>query len=199
VRSPTLALRKLDRGIHARGALVVLTFAGELAKLQPAVRTAVGRELAARMASYAADRGFKGKLAEFVHLPSSGKQLVLALGLGERRAFELDHLRQATATALRTLEKLRVKDAVLVWPTNMKSVGGLHGAGAGVVREPAAVAAAAEGLLLGAYEFDKYKASAKTKFSIALVELAVQRLDATVKRALEETTLIADVVNWVRD
>ncbi|MFO0702991.1 MAG: M17 family peptidase N-terminal domain-containing protein [Candidatus Andersenbacteria bacterium] len=174
-------------GLHDRGALVVLTFAGEHSKLPPPA------------AAFAEQRGFKGKLGDVVYLPSSDGQLVLAIGLGERKKFELDHLRQAAAAALHTLEKLRVKDAVLTWPLALKSVGGIHRAGAGTVREPDAITAVAEGLTLGAYEFDKYKASAKEKFSTSTIELAVQRPDAAAKRALADALTIANVVNWVRD
>lgn len=178
----------------------MLTFAGELGKLPPPVRAAVGRDVTARTVAFAEQRGFKGKLGDVVYLPdAAGEQLVLAAGLGDRKKFELDTLRQATAGVLRTLEKLRVKDAVVVWPTGLRSVGGLHGAGAGAVREVEAVAAAAEGVVLGAYEFDKYKASAKDKFSASLIELAVQRPDAAAKRALAEALTVAGVVNWVRD
>ncbi|MEW5944757.1 MAG: leucyl aminopeptidase [bacterium] len=97
------------------------------------------------------ERGeIKGKLGEVTVIPAGGRlrvENVLVAGLGDREKFDLDRVRQASAAAARRCGEIGSKRAGTV----------LHGAGAGGISPADSARAIAEGAILGAYAFDRYR------------------------------------------
>jgi leucyl aminopeptidase len=192
MKAPTIALRKLDSSIHDRDGLVFFVFAEELQRLDPTIKKALGKEVIERLSVFATKRGFQGGLGEVLYYPTTDGHLTLMIGLGERKSFEIDRLRQASAISLRLFEKMRLKKVVAVWPTIKRSA-------QGPVSDADLITAAAEGYLLGAYEFDRYKTSMKNKFSADLVEFALVKKNAAGEKALQEAIIVSQAVNEARD
>lgn len=189
MKIPKVRIQKLDTTIHQKDGVVLFVFAGETEKLDPAGRSAVGKENIDELAKFAKTRGFKGSLGDSMYLPTRERNLLLLVGLGSRKEFEQDTMRKAAAATLGLLEKMRLAHAVFVWPAKL---------GRGI-NDVAAVEAFAEGIMLGAYEFDKYLSNAKEKFSAKTIELAVRKKTAAMDKAIIRAEMISRVVNETRD
>jgi leucyl aminopeptidase len=189
MKTPRVELRRRTTGIHDRDATVVFVHPEDLKKLDPGLARVVGAELTERIATFAAARAYKAGVGEAMYFPTHDSHLTILVGLGASKSYSLEFVRRASANALRLLERMRVASAVFVWPTRLPKR----------ASQVELVSAASEGVLLGAYEFDKYQSSAKNKFSTGLVEFAVDKLSATTKKALQESMLICAAVNEARD
>jgi leucyl aminopeptidase len=127
--------------------------------------------------------GATGKVGEVCKLPSGGHAkapVVVVVGLGEVGETSLETLRRAAGAAARALAG--TKRAAVALPAG----------GDDQIR------ATVEGLLLGAYGYDRYltKKHEPVTELVVLCELARSK---PVKRALEEATTVADAVNFARD
>jgi len=123
--------------------LAVPVFAG--AELGPGAEEAVAA-LDAPVTPLFQARGFTGKAGEALALPTLGRlpaATLLLLGVGERAKADAEVLRQAAAAIVRHAAGAR--RAVTTLPQALPA------------DPPAAVRAVAEGALLAAYRFDKYK------------------------------------------
>lgn len=192
MKSPSLALRKFDASLASHDALILPIFKEHLKKnavtFSPALQKVLGAERLSVLADFARRRGFKANKKQTLYFPSESGRLILLMGLGGKKKFELDVLRQASARALKIMEHFRVAKYGLVLAGDFNKT------------TPAQlVETAALGTLLGSYEFDKYKTPPKDKFSASLTEIIIERLNKTVQRALVEAEMTAEVVNETRD
>jgi leucyl aminopeptidase len=174
--------------------LVVNLFEGVT---QPAEATgAVDSALGGWITDLIAQDNFKGKLNSILELPTFGKipaKRVLVVGLGKQQEFCLELVRQAAATAVRRAKALKARTVATL----------LHGAGIGGLTVDDAAQAVAEGTLLGAYEFDRYKSAPKDEPKteierVLLVEHDSGKLDAA-NAGLAKGRIIADATNMTRD
>ena len=89
---------------------------------------------------------------------------VLVIGLGKKSDLDLEGVREVSAVAVKRLSSI-AKTATTI----------IHGAGIGGLKTHDAAQAVAEGSIIGAYNFDKYKTSSKTSntrlTALNLVEL----------------------------
>jgi len=141
------------------------------------------------------ERGeIKGKLGEVSLLHTLGRippERVVVVGLGQRERFNLDRVRQATASALRFLRKLGVKRAASI----------LHGAGAGGIDRQLSAQAIAEGGLLGLYAFKKHKTvdpEPGELEELLLVERDESRLPE-MNEGIRLGRVLAEAANFARD
>ena len=151
------------------------------------VQTALGGSLLDSLRTL----GAKGKKEEVTVLPSGGAitaPLVVAMGLGEGTPSP-ETVRRAAAVVLRRLDGQVESVAFAV----------------GDDEDDEAVALA-EGCLLGAYRFDRYRSSAKQDAdsdgrrrltSVSLVRPGA--VSATVTEAIEQATVVSRAVNLARD
>ena len=115
---------------------------------------------------------------------------VLLVGLGKPKAFTIDVLRQASATAATATRRLGVRSVALVPPASDV--------------EPGEVGQAlTEGALLGLYTLKKYKTAAENEDKDNLRELSILASGSTTQRALESGVqrgqILAEAVNMARD
>jgi len=157
---------------------------------------AVDRALGGWIADLIASEKFKGKLNDILEAPAFGKipaRRVLVVGLGKQEEFCLEQARQAAATAIKRAKALKAKTAATL----------LHGAGIGGLTTDGAAQATAEGTLLGAYEFDRYKSEPKDEPKIRLERLLIVEHDAgkldAARAGVEKGRIIADATNMARD
>jgi len=95
------------------------------------------------------DEGFSGKEAQaaVAHPPAgSGADRLIALGLGPKRDLSLESLRRAGGRLARKAREVRVENAIVEWPRQFKDE---------------QVKAFVEGVLLGSYQFNRYKTQVK--------------------------------------
>lgn len=138
---------------------------------------------------------FKGSEKETIAIypqPSSMvASRIMIIGLGERKDFDTDRLRKVMGTFAKRM-KTKIDSAAFVLPDTKES---------GMDEEPMYFSAA-EGLVLGKYEFIKYKKSEKQEHDLAtIIFCQTQRkplIDKAIKRAglYSQATMIArDLVN----
>lgn len=136
---------------------------------------------------FAGERGETYLLRTRGALPS---QRVLLVGLGEREKFDADVLREAAAASVQTARKHETLATVI------------HDVGVGGLAPEVAAQAVAEGALLGAYRFGKYRASGEREEQklhlLQLVESDARRLSA-VGAGAERGLRIAEAVCYARD
>lgn len=188
MKVPTIQLTTLRNLDAAKNSLVLFTFSGERGVMAADLKKLLP-DGGKRIERFAEQRGFKGTLGDSLYVPASGTNLTLLIGLGAKKKFTADTLRQGMARALAVVEKLRVPRATFVWPKQLP----------GKIQPHKAVLAAAEGVLLGAYEFDKYKTTDKDIFSAKTITFALERTSKQVEQALEMATKTSSAVNWARD
>jgi leucyl aminopeptidase len=133
----------------------------------------------------------KGKLGDSLLVPNHGTDVlpakaVLLVGLGPRSKVNADTLRRAVGKVAPQVAKLGSAATTV--------------AQAGRSAEDA-VQAVVEGLLLGAYRFDRYKTDDEERSALgAVTVLGSPRWDRKVaKAALERAQIVAEAALWTRD
>ena len=172
-------------------ALAIVFFQDDISKLQNLDKGL--RDLLSRILG----KDFKGQKNEIYALPTLGKlkprRLILA-GLGKKKEYKLDLMRQVAGAVSKLARKLGVK--TLSWD------------GSALRRLPMnlvdACRAFAEGTVLGLYRFDKLKTMSNgdtPKQEIKRVELIFQddRGIAQIRQALSKGIEVAQAVNFARD
>ncbi len=143
-----------------------------------------------------AEGEIKGKTGETVVIHSLGKipsPRVLVAGLGKPEKFDLNTIRNLMGTALR---RARATGA-----TSVATI--VHGAGIAGLDPEACAQAIAEGALLGAYRFRRYKSNSnedevKDVETLTIVESDKSKLDA-IRRGVERGQVLAQAANHTRD
>jgi leucyl aminopeptidase len=135
---------------------------------------------------------FKGRLNE-VGVVYTHDQLpaprVLVVGLGDREAFTLDCIRQASGSAVRKARELGCKRVATI----------VHGSGIGGLDPRQAAQATVEGALMGSYQFGEHKSQANERSveELLVVEYDGSKLDA-IKAGAQAGEAIARAVNAAR-
>lgn len=125
--------------------------------------------------------GFKGKLGETAVLP--GKEniaSVIYVGLGKKSNFKLDSLRTAVAKGLKAAKKIKAEKVVV--DSGFKDL------------EAEEVKALAEGVVIGAYEFCKYKKDENNVLKEVIVA-GRKEFEGDFKKGM----ILGEAVNFVRD
>ena len=140
------------------------------------------------LAEFMEEADFSGKRGETLPAPTNGRlgaRAVVLVGLGPREDLSPDALRRAGAALARRAKTVRTVATTLLAAAPDES-------------DPAANAQAlAEGIVLGSYQFLRYKADSKpSKLERVLV---VGGGGAKVRGALERGSVIANAVAWARD
>ena len=134
-----------------------------------------------------------GKKGNNVLIYSLGKlktKRVVVAGLGKSEDFDANSAREVHAGVARFIRARGVNGYATV----------LHGAGVGGLDTADAAQAAAEGLALGLYSFDKYKSNSDSKSidAVNIVEFDDAKLEA-VESGIERGKAIAEAVNMARE
>ncbi len=173
------------------GAVVVNLFEGVTT---PGGATgAVDKAMGGAISALIADGEIKGKSGEMTLIHTLGSitpKRVLVAGLGSADSFTLDSVRSVAAEAARHLNGIGVQSAATI----------VHGAGIAGLDEQASAQALAEGIVLGMYRFDKYKADASDANlnEMTVVEFDESKLDA-LRSGIDVGSIIGEGVNRCRD
>jgi leucyl aminopeptidase len=138
--------------------------------------------------------GFKGKFGDTYVIPTYGKipaNKVLLVGLGKAEEFDLNKLRHLSSKVIKKCKSfLKAKKVCSI----------LHGAAGMPAFDCAKMIA--EGTILGAYDFSKYKSKkeddSKGIEEFQIVELRYEIIEE-VKKGIETGTIIAESTNFARD
>jgi leucyl aminopeptidase len=174
--------------------LVIPLFEGELGDGDVAAVAALDTALGGVLRGAAAQEGFKGKAEQSLVLHTHGKlkaERVLLLGLGTFARFTPEALRLATGRAAKTALRLKVGSLALLLPAAAEPL-------------EACVQAVAEGLVLGAYRFERYKTQGRDARAPALASVKLllpegQEKSRELQAALDHGVRVAEATNWARD
>jgi len=180
--------------IHA-GLLALPIFEEDLAGGPNGVVRELDRRLGAHLASAAAEEDFQAKAGQTLQIRTLGKlpaPRVLLLGLGSRALAPaqaragFEALRVAGGNAGRVAARGGVERVAVVVPPEMDGAGGAR--------------AIAEGVLLGAYRFDRYKSEQKHRGRLRSVVVSLPGGIADgAKQAAHLGERVAGAVAWARD
>ncbi|HET9723738.1 MAG TPA: leucyl aminopeptidase [Actinomycetota bacterium] len=138
------------------------------------------------------DTALKGERGETLLVPNTGidglaARSILLVGVGKRAEAGVDAVRRAAGKVARQLSK---RGSVA---TTLAQAGGRNAAGA--------VQAVVEGLILGAYRFDRYKSTKDDPPALERVTvLGPARWDArAAKAAIEQARIVSESATWARD
>ncbi|MFH0831203.1 MAG: leucyl aminopeptidase [Parcubacteria group bacterium] len=188
MRVPQVELISRDALPKDLESLVILVRSEDLKRPGLGLLKILDKQAAKETAQFCRARGFCGSVGDYLYLPL-GKRFVVLVGLGSKSKFSLDEMRHAAARSVRLLEKLRIKRAALIWPSGLQ----------GPASESELVAALTEGVILGAYEFDKHKSEAAKKFSSEVVLLSVKKPTTKLRQVLSQALAVSRAVNQARD
>ncbi|MBI2866316.1 MAG: hypothetical protein HYX99_03025, partial [Chloroflexi bacterium] len=154
---------------------------------------AVDRALGGAISQLISEREIKGKLNEVALVHTLGRipaARVAVVGLGKQPEFNLDRVRQVSATAARYLKGKGVTRAATI----------VHGAGIGGLDPSEAARAVAEGTLLGLYSFRKHKTPEEEQEfqELLLVERDVGRIPS-LEKGVELGRVMSQATNRARD
>jgi leucyl aminopeptidase len=158
---------------------------------------AVDRPLGGQIRELLALGDVKGKLNEttLLYPPKSfPARRVLIVGLGKQEEFDLDKVRQVSATAARKAQSLGVTRYATI----------VHGAGSAGLDPSQAAQALAEGTVLSQYRFTQHRTEEDDldeKVELETVQVIVfsaELVDA-IEQGVRAGESIATAVNWVRD
>src|SRR4051794_35105894 len=148
----------------------------------------VGKALGADLVATLRENGFTGKAGETFTVPTFGRipaKTVLLVGLGRKGDVKPDSLRRAAGKVARTASRFDSVTTTL----------------ARTARPPAeAVQAVVEGLMLGAYRFDRFKSSSSNgdaPDSSALETVTLLGVDE--RAAARRAQVTSECVAWARD
>jgi leucyl aminopeptidase len=158
---------------------------------------AADRALGGQLQELLALGDFKGKLNDTALLyPSQGfpARRVLMVGLGKQEEFDLDKVRQVSATAARKARSLGIRNYATI----------VHGGGAAGLDASEAAQALAEGTHLSQYRFTQHRTDEededeRTELETVRVVVFSADLVDTIERGVTDGESIAAAVNWVRD
>ncbi len=182
-----------DIAANSAKAIIVNLFQG--VKSPGGATGAIDKALDGGLSALIKEGELKGKRGEMHVVHTLGKistPRVLVAGLGKQDEFSVDVIRNLTGTALRRARALGATSVATI----------LHGAGiAGLDAEPCAQAIA-EGAVMGAYRFRKYKAGGEDAgvdiASLSIVESDKSKINA-IKRGIERGTILGQAANHTRD
>lgn len=158
---------------------------------------AVDAALGGQITDLIASGDFKGKLNDTALLYTRGAipaKRVLIVGLGKKEQFDVDKVRQVSATSARKARALGIAQYATI----------LHGTGAAGLDAAQAAQAVAEGTVLSQYRFTQHmteKKDAENGRELEKVSIVVWS-EETVQAAKEGAAAgvqIAEAVNWARD
>lgn len=183
-----------DVGRIEADVLVVPLHEGDLAK--DATVQALDQALGGVLLKVARDEGFTGRTGQGVNLHTHGKisaAKIALVGLGKRAADASSAIRVAATRAARAAQNGKSATLAFVLPASARDPG-------------AAARAAAEGIALGTYRFDRYlTGDRKPKSQLAGAKIVVphrkgpRRVPAAVTAGLEQAAICAEAVAAVRD
>jgi len=158
---------------------------------------AVDKALDGGIGALIAEGEIKGKRGEAVLIHSLGKlpsPRVIVAGLGKQDEFSVDVIRDLMGTALRRARAAKAGTVATI----------LHGAGIAGLDPEACAQAIAEGAVMGAYRFRKYKnggsdaEEADDVETLTILESDAKKLDA-IKRGVERGTILGEAACHTRD
>jgi leucyl aminopeptidase len=183
-----------DVGRIEADVLVVPLYEGDPAK--DATVQALDKVLGGVLSKTAKDEGFAGRTGQTMNLHTHGRvaaSRIALMGLGKRSGDGRNALRVVATRAARSAQNGKSSTLAFVLPAGSKDVG-------------AAARAAAEGIQLGTYRFDRYlTGDRKPKSQLGSARIVVpvskgpRRVPAAVPSGIEQGAIAAEAVAAVRD
>ncbi|MBN2042812.1 MAG: leucyl aminopeptidase [Candidatus Aenigmarchaeota archaeon] len=133
---------------------------------------------------------FTGESGKSVLLRNiDGKKRILLAGMGKEKEIDQEGIRKACAHSLKVAKSLKLKSLSVLCE------------GFGKISGPKAAKSIVEGIILGNYEFDKYKQEdRKKKKDVEEFTVYYNEPDMSeVRKVAKETRTVCENTNWVRD
>jgi leucyl aminopeptidase len=160
---------------------------------QPPGLVSADKKLRGLLLKSAVQEGFKGKGDQTFSMHTQGKlpaSRVVLLGLGPKAKWNPESLRLAAGRAIKLANKLQAKSIAIALPATEKLA--------------EAARAAVEGIVLGAYRFDRYRSSRNEKDGrrtdkVFLVLPDGAKKDRAIDEAIALGRRIGEATNWAKD
>lgn len=180
-------VRRDPATIACDGLIVPMAKTERLPRALEAIDAAVGH----RIQSYLEAKDFEGNAEQVACFPVTGIEArrIVLVGLGDEKKADAESLRRAAGIGIRTLRSAKAKSAVLVAPALRR------------VAADDAGQAMAEGALLGAYRFDKYKTQNGPNVELASIRIAETeaRHTSDLRKGAKLGETAATSANFARD
>lgn len=192
---------KVESGRLRRGVRALLPLfqaaKGSSAFLDKLEGSGLGKSVLAVAKRALEERVFRGELGEVFHClgPEPSSSSLLLLGLGDRSRLNPETLTKVFGGLSRRCRKEGVREVALLWssPDLQEALIARGGAAAGAK-------ALATAWVLGGYAFDTYKPHpTRERKAPAVLQLALDRADATVRRAVDAGIVVGDSANFSRE
>lgn len=153
----------------------------------------INRKVSNKIEKITKDGEFKGKINQVSLLHTIGEipaKRILLAGLGKKKDFNIDRVRQAIGRASTYLRRIGIKR--ITTP--------LHGDGLSSISLSDSAQAIVEGSILGLYQFNKYKTENLDEIKEVEELVIVEDHDlAEIKKGAKRGEIIADATNFARD
>ncbi|HUF53861.1 MAG TPA: leucyl aminopeptidase [Dehalococcoidia bacterium] len=157
---------------------------------------AIDKALNGGISALIADGEIKGKKREATLVHTLGKltsSRVIVAGLGKQDSFDINVIRDTVATSLRRARAASASEVATI----------LHGAGIAGLDPEDCAQAIAEGAIMGAYRFKKYKDESGDNAGTDIQTLTILESDASkvdaIKRGVERGQILAQAACHTRD
>lgn len=136
------------------------------------------------------DKYFSGSEKE-IHSIYTHKKIVankiILVGLGERKKYNLEKLRRATASAIKFASANFLKNVTIVLPeTNPETNND-------IIKDIGIVA------LMSVYQFEHYKTKKENKKGLSEINFYINKDASQYKSILGQASIIGEAINWTRD
>lgn len=126
-----------------------------------------------------------------LHEIDSHFQKIIILGLGDKKNFSYNHLRQSSGTLGRTLQKIKAKKVVIAMDSILKN---------SKLNTSLLIQTLVEGIMLGTYTFTEFKKQKKEDQTSLPQQIIISiKKDKKYQKAIEKGTILANAVNIARD
>lgn len=187
-KSLHLSIAPVSKSIAKKNDVTVFfLYAGNDLTLGEQEQAVLGARASRAVRAFARDHAFAAAEKEMVYVPVAPRGVVVLVGLGPKRNADGEVLRRASCAVLKFANTLKVKRLGMVLPEIANAT------------MSDCVRAAAEGLALGNYEFDKYKTQDGKKRVISQVTFGVASDEQQCRQELRRTNVITSAVILTRD
>lgn len=183
---PKVELVPLKSKLLSEEALIFAVFEGERNIARELGRVFAKQDVS-KMLTYIAKRKFEGTLKQTTHVPFNDDTIVVLVGLGSEKNLDLDQFRKAANAGLVVLKQLNIQTAALI-PSKTSQAS-----------DQEIISAVTEGMVLGAYEFDRYMTKPKDVYALKEVHVAVDSVTKGLEAILEKTLMTCEGVYFARD
>jgi len=186
---PTISLVPTKSQLLSEEALILFTFEGDNNVKKQLSRVFQKGETETILA-YIEKRKYKGSPKATLYLPVFDDTVAIVIGLGKEKDCTAESYRAGANAGLAVLKSLKIESAAFIPPTTKK------------ITLAGTAAAITEGLVLGSYEFEKYKSVPEgedRKYEFSEARIVLDSINKSIEKALDRAVTVCTGTVLARD